>query len=285
MNTKINICEIDSFTNHPFKVNNDDSLLELAESIKQNGLLNPIIVRKKKNERYEIISGHRRKSACELLGFTEIECIVKELSDEEATIQMVDSNIYREKILPSEKAFAYKMKMDAIKHQGKETCGHDVHKLKSSDIVGNASGESGKTVRRYIRLTYLIHELLELVDNTFLYDKRYYITLGITTAVELSYLNKDEQLLLYETIKYNDATPTHGQAIKIRELSKNKNLNFNELENILSQNKGIQNETISFNKSKIESALPYEIVKRQKNYIEEYIVKAIKFYQEQQKDY
>lgn len=184
MNTKISIFEIDSFTNHPFKVNNDDSLLELAESIKQNGLLNPIIVRRKNNGRYEIISGHRRKCACELLGYSEIECIIKELSDEEATIQMVDSNIYREKILPSEKAFSYKMKMDAIKHQGKSTSGHDVQKLESSDIVGSSSGESGKNVRRYIRLTYLISELLDLVDNTFLYDKRYYITLGITSAVE-----------------------------------------------------------------------------------------------------
>lgn len=276
--TKINIHDIDDFENHPFLVKEDDSLLELVESIKKNGLLNPVIVRKKDNGRYEMISGHRRKLAFEILGIDKIDSFVKELNSEEAIIQMVDSNLYREKILPSEKGKAYKMKYDALKHQGKKSSGHDDQKLLSSEIIASGSGESEKNVRRYIRLTYLIPELLEMVDNTYLYDKRYYITLGIVSAVELSYLNKDEQKLVYETIKYNDATPTHGQTIKIRELSKNKQLNFNSLDEILSQSKGIQNEKITFNKDKIESVLPVELLSRQKTYIEQYIIKAIEYY-------
>ena len=275
---KINIHDIDDFQNHPFMVKEDDSLLELIESIKKNGLLNPIIVRKKENDRYEMISGHRRKLAYEILGINQIDSFVKDLKDEEAVIQMVDSNLYRERILPSEKGKAYKMKYDALKHQGKKTSGHDDQKLLSSEILASGSGESEKNVRRYIRLTYLIPELLEMVDNTYLYDKRYYITLGIVSAVELSYLNKDEQKLVYETIKYCDATPTHGQTIKIRELSKNKQLNFNVLEEIMSQSKGIQNEKITFNKSKIEKALPIELLSRQKTYIEQYIIEAIEYY-------
>lgn len=276
--TKINIHDIDDFENHPFLVKEDDSLLELVESIKKNGLLNPVIVRKKDNGRYEMISGHRRKLAFEILGIDKIDSFVKELNSEEAIIQMVDSNLYMEKILPSEKGKAYKMKYDALKHQGKKSSGHDDQKLLSSEIIASGSGESEKNVRRYIRLTYLIPELLEMADNTYLYDKRYYITLGIVSAVELSYLNKDEQKLVYETIKYNDATPTHGQTIKIRELSKNKQLNFNSLDEILSQSKGIQNEKITFNKDKIESVLPVELLSRQKTYIEQYIIKTIEYY-------
>lgn len=270
---KIDLLEIDGFKNHPFSVKNDSSLNELLESIKTNGLLNPIIVRKKKDGRYEIISGHRRKYVYELLEKNEIECNVVDVSDDEATIQMVDSNIFREKILPSEKAYAYKMKMDAMKHQGKSTCATKLHK--SRDEI---SSETGETVRRYIRLTYLIPELMTLVDNTVLYDKRTYLTMGIKPAVELSYLSKEEQKLVYETIKYNDATPSHAQTIKIRELSKKKQLNFNVLEDIMSQSKGIQNDTISFNKNKIQAVLPIEMLQRDKRYIEQYIIKAIEYY-------
>ena len=185
---------------------------------------------------------------------------------------MVDSNIYREKILPGEKAFAYKMKMDAIKHQGK-TCGTECHK--SRDLIEN---ESGRQIQNYIRLTKLIPELMKLVDNTVKYDKRTQLTMGIKPAVELSYLTKEEQQLVYETIKYNDATPSHAQTIKIRELSKNKQINFDVLEELMSQNKGIQNEKITFNKSKIENALPVELIQRDKRYIEQYIIEAISYY-------
>lgn len=155
-----------------------------------------------------------------------------------------------------------------MKPQGKKTSGPEDRKCDDSE----------RNVRRYIRLTYLIPELISLVDNTVLYDKRTYLTMGIKPAVELSYLSKEEQKLVYETIKYNDATPSHGQTIKIRELSKNKQLNFNVLEDIMSQSKGIQNDTISFNKNKIQAALPIEMLQRDKKYIEQYIIKAIEYY-------
>ena len=275
--TKIKIENIESFKNHPFLVNNDDSLMELAKSIKENGLLNPLIVREKGNGKYEMISGHRRKLALELNGIDEAEAYIKELTDEEATICMVDSNMYREKILPSEKAFAYKMKLEAIKHQGKSTLAPEEPKL-SSEKVGKTLGDSSSNVKRYIRLTNLIPELLELVDNTVKYDKRTYLTMGIKPAVELSYLSKDEQNLVYSAIIYEDLTPSHGQSIKIRELSKKHKLDYNSLEVILSQKKGNQNDQISFNKDKIESVLPKELLKRDKRYIEQYIIKAIQSY-------
>ncbi len=227
-----------------------------------------------------MISGHRRKEALELNGIKEVEVYVKELNDDEATIYMVDSNIYREKILPSEKAFAYKMKIDAMKHQGKknETSTTKLSKKRTDEIIGEQNGESREQVRKYIRLTYLIPELLELVDNTVKYDKRTFLTMGLKPAVELSYLTKDEQNLVYASIIYEDLTPSHAQTIKIRALSKKMLLNYNTLEEILLQKKGNQNEQISFNKEKIESVLPYELLKRDKRYIEQYIIEAIKNY-------
>lgn len=276
---KIPLDQIDSFRNHPYKVERDDSLDELKESIRVNGLLNPIIVRLKENGRYEMISGHRRKLAMEILGQKDIEANIKDLSDDEATILMVDSNIARDKILPSEKAKAYSMKYEAMKHQVK-TSTPGVSKIRTDELLGKELGESRENIRKYIRLTYLIPELLELVDNSVIHDKRTYLTMGIKPAVELSYLNKDEQELVYAGITYNDLTPSHGQAIKIRELSKNKKLNYDSLEEIITQNKGNQNEQISFNKEKIESVLPIDLVKRDKRYIEKYIINAILKYKE-----
>lgn len=199
---KIKIDLIDDFENHPYQVNDDEELEQLKQSIEQNGLLNPLVVRKKDNGRYELLSGHRRKKALTKLNIEEVEVIVKDLTDEEATIFMVDSNMCREKILPSEKAFAYKMKLDAIKHQGKSTCGNGCHK--SREAISKDSGDSARTVQNYIRLTNLIPELLELVDNTVKYDKR---------------------------------TPSHNQAKRIHELSKKKQLSYNNLEKIM-QEKG-----------------------------------------------
>lgn len=268
---KIDISLIDNFENHPFQLNHDNFFDELVESISLNGLLNPIIVRKKDNNRYEIISGHRRKEACELIGINMIDAFIEDLSDDEAIIRMVDSNIQREKLLPSEKAYAYKMKMEALKHQGKKTCATLLHK--SRDEV--STKDSGETVRKFIRLTNLIPEILELIDNTVLYDKRLYLTMGVTIGVELSYLSKEEQKLVYNTITYVDATPTLGQAKLIRKLSENHTIDFNKLEEILSEKKGIQNDKISFNKNKIEEALPREILSRDKKYIEKYIIEAI----------
>lgn len=201
---KVKLSEIDNFKDHPFSVRNDDSIKELMQSIKENGLMNPLIIRKKEDGRYEMISGHRRKLAMELLGIKEADCYLKDYSDDEATICMVDSNIAREKILPSEKAFAYKMKMDAMKHQGK-TCATILHKTKSRDELGKQTGESGETVRKYIRLTYLIKQLLDIVDESFL-NKNAHLTMGITPAFEISYLSETEQKLVYET-KYSLYSP------------------------------------------------------------------------------
>ena len=270
---KILLSKIDSFKDHPFHVNNDESLKELANSIKENGLYTPLTVRLKEDGRYELISGHRRKAAMELLGITETEAYVKELADEEATIEMVDSNMYREKILPSEKAFAYKMKYDAIKHQGKKTSGHDVQKL---------DDKSDRNIRRYIRLTNLIPELLQLVDDTVLKDKRTALTMGLLPAVELSYLNKEEQKLVYMGITYEDLTPSHGQAKQLRKLSNEGNITFDSVEEILCKSKGNQQEQISFNKERIEKVLSTELLKRDKRYIEQYIIKAIENYKQQE---
>lgn len=275
----VDITLIDNFKNHPFHVNNDDSLQELAKSIKDNGLLNPLVVRPKENGRYELISGHRRKLAMDLLGFKKVNVLVKELSDEKAIIEMVDSNMYRDKVLPSEKAFAYKMKSDAMKHQGKKLKTLDNWCPKSTtEEIGNKYGDSGSTVKNYIRLTYLIPELLQLVDDTVLKDKRTALTMGIKPAVELSYLTKEEQKLVYTEITYDDLTPSHSQAKQIRELSKEKKLNLDVIESILSQQKGNQKDQISFNKERIEKALPSELLKRDKRYIEQYIIKAIENY-------
>lgn len=270
--TKIPIKDIEPFKNHPFKIIEDDALKELMESISNTGLINSVIVRPNK-DKYEMISGHRRLKAMELLGETEIEAQIRDLTDDEATILMVDSNCQRERMLPSERAFAYKMKLDAIKHQGK-TCATKLQKSreKISDF------ESGETVRRYIRLTYLIPELLEIVDDTFKYGKNRYLTMGLLPAVELSYLNKDEQKLVFAEIQYTETTPTHGQARRIRELSKNKELDDEKIEAILDEKVGIQNERITFNRDKIVKELPYELTKRDKRYIEDYIVKAIQSY-------
>lgn len=226
----IELSKIDSFKNHPFKVTDDDSLKELTKSIKENGLLNPLIVREKENSRYELISGHRRKEAMDLLGMTDVKVIVKDLSDDKATIEMVDSNMHRDKILPSEKAFAYKMRRDAINNKTKNKNGPQVRKEEN---------ESERNIRRYIRLTYLIPELLQLVDDTVLKDKRTALTMGIKPAVELSYLTKEEQKLVYLGITYEYVTPSHSQAIKIREYSKNKKLNFEIVESVLTEIKGI----------------------------------------------
>lgn len=207
--TKIKIKDIIPFKDHPYKVEEDDSLKELMDSIEKTGLIHPVIVREK-NNKYEMISGHRRLKAYELLGIDEIEADIKELTDDEAIVFMVDSNIHREKILPSEKAFAYKMKLDAIKHQGKASA-TGLHR--SREDVGIANDESGETVRRYVRLTYLIPELLQLVDDTVKYGKNQILTMGIKPAVEISYLSKEEQKLLYSEIIYEELTPSHAQAI------------------------------------------------------------------------
>lgn len=268
----IKIVDIEPFKDHPFIVEVDDSLKELAQSIMENGLLNPVIVREK-GSKYEMVSGHRRLKALEMNGADEVDAFVKALSDDEATIFMVDSNLQREKILPSERAFAYKMKMDALKHQGKALSPKGT-KSHSVDEIADTKTQ----VFRYIRLTYLIPELLKIVDDTARTNDKHNITMGIRPAVELSYLSKNEQKLVHSEMIYDDLSPSHAQAIRIRKLSEKKKLDADKLEKILLEKKGNQHEQISFNRENIESVLPYDLLKRDKRYIEEYIIEAIKAY-------
>ena len=259
---------IDEFPNHPFKVIDNEDMDKLVDSIKEsNGVLVPTIVRKKDNGRYEMVSGHRRMRASNILGLDTIPSIVKNLTDDEATIIMVDSNIQREKLLPSEKAFAYKMKLEAIKHQGKSTSGQVVQKLESSDILGKENDESGRQVRRYIRLTYLIPELLDMVDN----DK---IALG--PAIALSYLNEDYQNSLLDFIQYFDATPSQGQANEMKRLFQNNELEVQKIKEIMMKEKPNQVEKIKLDASRIREVLPRNV---KENKIEDYVVKALEHYQ------
>lgn len=267
---KIKVSDIKDFPKHPFKINNDLNYEELKDSILDNGILVPAIVRKQEDGKYEMISGHRRKKICEENGISEIPCIVKDISDDEAIIMMVDSNLQRDKILPSEKAQAYKMKLDALNHQGKSLSPLGT---KSSSV--NEIDDSKSQIYRYVRLTYLIPELMQLVDDTVLKDKRTTLTMGIRPAVELSYLSKNEQEMVYEEISYEDITPSHVQAKKVRELSKNKTLNPDVLESIFLEPKPNQQKRISFNEERIRKALPKDI----KDYkIEDFIIKAIENY-------
>ena len=268
----IPIDSIDDFKNHPFKVEDDDELEQLKESINEKGVLNPTIVRKKENGKYEMVSGHRRKLASKLLGLNEIPCIVRDLTDDEATIIMVDSNKQREKILPSEKAFAYKMRMEAIKHQGIKTLRPVVTKFRTDDIIGKEHGESGRQIQRYIRLTYLIPEFLQMVDNDIL---KLEPKIGLRIGVELSFLNIEEQKMLLKAIAYNVATPSLSQAQKLKELSKNKTLDSDIINSILGVQKPNQIEKYKFDKDKIKKYLPNNI----KSYeIEDFIVESLKFY-------
>ena len=242
----IPITLIDSANVHPFQVKEDDELRSLMESISQLGVITPCIARRKGEERYELISGHRRKRACELLGIDTLPIIVRELSEDEAVILMVDSNLQREHILPSEKAFAYKLKLDALKRQGRRndiTSTPVVSKFRTGDFVGKGNGDSREQVRRYIRLTYLIPELLEDVDAG---------KIALRPAVELSYLTEEEQKDLSYIIDTEEATPSLAQAIQMRKLSHEGKLDFDTIETILSVQKPNQVEKIKIPTVKFE---------------------------------
>ena len=232
----IKISEIDDFPDHPFKVVVNDEMQSMVDSIKEKGVLSPILVRPKSDGRYEMISGHRRKKASELLELETIPCIVRELTDDEATIIMVDSNLQREVLLPSEKAFAYKMKLDALNHQGKVTSRQLVGKLESADIVGNKNGDSGRQVQRYVRLTYLLPKLLEYVDNSVIKDKEN-LKIALSPAVEISFLTKEEQKSLLDYIDVNLITPSHAQAIQLKEMSQNGKFTVEDMEKLLDMEK------------------------------------------------
>lgn len=273
----ISIYEITDFPNHPFKVKMDDKMLETIESVRDYGVLVPALVREKPTGGYEMISGHRRKMASELVGFENMPCIVRNLSDDEAVIVMVDSNLQREEILPSEKAFAYKMKLEAMSRQGKRldiTCAPEEHKLKgvkSRDILAEQSGESRETIRRYIRLTELIPEILEMVD-----DKK----ISMRPAVELSYLTKEEQEILYDTMESEACTPSHAQAIKIRKFSVEGRLNEDVLLSIMSEEKPNQVEQWKIPKNRLKKYFPSGTTQQK---MEETIIKALELYRKREK--
>ena len=273
---EIDISLLDQFPNHPFKVLENEDLKKLTESVKDNGILEPIIVRKKDNDRYEIISGHRRKKACELNGFTKIPCLIRDMSDDEAIIYMVDSNMHREQILPSEKAYAYKLKLDALKHQGKRndlTYVPVAQKLRTSrEIIGEEAGESQDQIRRYVRLTELIPVLLQYVDNAFLGEKP---EMALRPAVEISYLTKDEQQMLAGSIEFYSCTPSHAQSIRLRKLSEEGKLDSDSIYEIMEEEKPNQIPKLKLNESKLREVLPSSITNDR---IEEFILKAIKHY-------
>lgn len=247
------IAKLKNFEKHPFKVI-DETLEELTKSIIENGITTPLIVRTLKDGKYEIVSGHRRKRVCELLGIEKVPCIVRNMNRDEAIIQMVDSNIQREKVLPSERAFAYKMKLDAMKHQGKkiaETSRQLGEKSLSVEIVGKESGDSARQIQRYIRLTYLIPELLEMVDIG---------RIGLSPAVEISYLKEHEPKLLLNAIELYDHTPSLSQAQTLKELSKKYELDEDSLEDIMSEEKPNQIPKINIPYTRVEKYLPRNVV-------------------------
>ena len=245
---EIDISKISNFPDHPFKVNDDEKMQEMVKSIKEYGVILPVIVRPKEDGTYEMISGHRRKRACELAGVKQIRCIVKNLSDDEATILMVDSNIQREEILPSEKAFAYKMKLEAMKHQGKnididdnETSAPMVPKLTSREILGEEMGESRENIRRYIRLTKLIPELLDEVDS-----KR----IAFRPAVELSYLSDENQYVVLNKLEFDEVSPSLSQAIILKKMEQEGTITEEKIEELLDKEKPNQKEFIKIHNEK-----------------------------------
>ena len=236
--------EIDGFEGHPFQVRQDESMDDLIESIRESGVLVPAIVRMKPDGRYELVSGHRRKAACEALGMAAMPCIVREMSRDEAVITMVDSNIQRERILPSEKAFAYKMKLEAIKHQAKSGSRQVGEKTTSVAKLSEAADESERQIQRFIRLTNLIPELLERVDSG---------SMAMTPAVELSYLDPDEQHYVLEAMEYQECTPSLAQARRLKALSQAYEFTKDSAFDILVEDKPNQRE---------KPVLPLESVRR-----------------------
>lgn len=280
---EIPVDKIDDFPNHPFKVRMDDNMIEMAESVKQHGILVPAIVRPKENGHYEMVAGHRRKLACTLIAKLQLPCIVRDLTDEEATVIMVDSNLQREQLLPSEKAFAYKMKLDAMKRQGQRndlTLSLVATKYDAAANLGQQSGESRDQVFRYIRLTNLIPEVLDLVDNSVLKEKDK-LQIALRPAVELSYLTQQEQHDLYETMITEDCTPSHVQAMKMRRFSEEGRLNMDVIFSIMQEEKPNQKEQFKIPKERISK---YFAPGTPAQKIEDTIVKALEFYRKRQRE-
>ena len=269
---EIPLSEIDEFPNHPFHVRLDEDMDQLVESIKERGIITPVTLRQKPDGRYEIVSGHRRTKACELAGLTTVKAEIKELSRDEAIILMVESNLQRTTILPSEKAFSYKMRLEAMKRQGQRTditstqLAGKFRNAESADIVGQSQGDSGDQVRRYIRLTSLIQPLLDLVDAG---------KIAFRPAVELSYLTEAEQNDLLDSINSEQSTPSLAQALKMKEFSQNGRLNADVILSIMCEQKPNQKEKISFQSERLKPFIPKNFTAKQ---TEDYVIKALEYY-------
>ena len=270
--------QIDDFPDHPFQVRMDEDMDQLVQSIRERGLITPITVRPKEDGRYEIVSGHRRKKACELAGMKTVKAEIREMSRDEAIILMVESNLQRSVILPSEKAFSYKMRLEAMNRQGLRTDLTSTpveSKLRANEELGEKVGESREQVRRFIRLTELVPDLLQMVDGG---------KIAMRPAVELSYLTKKEQQWLVEAIGYADCTPSHAQAIRMRAFSKDGTLGPHVIENIMNEDKPNQVEKISLRYKDARRYIPESVPYSQTG---AYILKALEFYQrhlERQRD-
>ena len=272
---EIPLDEISDFHNHPFKVKQDEAMMEMVESVRQYGVLVPALVRPKTDGGYEMVAGHRRKMACALAERAVIPCVVRELTDDEAVIIMVDSNLQRETVLPSEKAFAYKMKLEAMKRQGKRTdltSSPVATKLDTAAMLGKQSGESRDQVFRYIRLTYLVPEILDMVDEN---------KIALRPAVELSYLAEEEQRTLLDTMECEDCTPSHAQAIKMRKFSEAGNLTDEVILSIMQEEKPNQKEQFKMPKERIAKYFPAGTPVQK---MEDTIVKALELYRKRQRD-
>ena len=263
---------IDDFPDHPFKVRDDEDMMQLVESVKERGVITPATVRQKEDGRYELVSGHRRKRACELAGFETLRSEIVDLNRDEATILMVESNFQRSEILPSEKAFAYKMRLEALSRQGKRTdltsnpLGRKSDGKETAQIIGEQSGDSQTQVRRYIRLTNLVPELLEFVDEG---------RIKMRPAVELSYLDEDCQRDVVDEIDLNDATPSHDQTIRMRKLFNEGNLTTEATHAVMSEEKPNQKEKIVLRGDRVRQLIPKNIPVSQ---TEDFVCKALEYY-------
>lgn len=269
----IPLLEIDEFPDHPFKVLMDEDMEQLVESIKRNGVMTPATVRLKEDGRYELISGHRRKKACELAGLETLKCEVKDLTRDEAIIIMVESNLQRSVILPSEKAFAYKMRLEAMNRQAgrpsKENLTpmvSDFEKVRTNEKLGNEVGESREQIRRFIRLTELVPEILQMVDER---------QIAFRPAVEISYLAEEQQYTLLEAMSYNDATPSLAQAIKMKKFNQDRKLTDEVIQSIMEEEKPNQKEKPAFRDERITKLIPKTVPKGQET---DFVVKALEFY-------
>lgn len=266
----IPISEIDEFPDHPFKVLMDEDMEQLVESVRRNGVMTPATVRLKEDGRYELISGHRRKKACELAGLETLKCEVKELTRDEAVIVMVESNLQRSVILPSEKAFAYKMRLEAMKRQAgrppKENSSPMGTHLRSDAELAEKVGESRSQIQRYIRLTELVPEILQMVDDR---------QIAFRPAVEISYLSEEQQYTLLEAMSYNDATPSLAQAIKMKKFMQEGKLTDEVISSIMEEEKPNQREKPAFRDERITKLIPKSIPRGQET---DFVVKALEFY-------